>query len=61
VVHIFVRNAGTTDRTVAIPTAGSYISMSGASVTLPASGVLEIDIAYDTSVSKYKIAVLKAA
>jgi hypothetical protein len=57
VVHVFVRNAGATDRTIVIPTTGSYVSMSGASVTLPASGVLEVDIAYDTSVSKYKIIV----
>jgi hypothetical protein len=60
VVHIYLTNAGATDRTVVIPTTGSYVSMSGASVTLPASGYLEINIAYDTNVSKYKIIVLEA-
>jgi hypothetical protein len=61
VVHVYVRNAGTTNRTIVIPTTGSYISMSGASATLPASGYLEINIAYDTSDSKYKIVVIEKA
>jgi hypothetical protein len=61
VVHVFVKNAGTTNRTIVIPTTGSYISMSGASATLPASGYLEINIAYDTSDSKYKIVVIEKA
>jgi hypothetical protein len=61
VVHIYVGNAGATDLTIAIPTTGSYISMSGTNVTLPAGGYIEINIAYDTSVSKYKTVVLEAA
>jgi hypothetical protein len=57
---VFVSNAGATDRIIAIPATGSYVSMSGASVTLPASGYVEIDIAYDTNKSKYKITVLES-
>jgi hypothetical protein len=60
-VHVFVRNTGATDLTIVIPTAGSYVSMCGASVTLPASGYVEFNIAYDTSQSKYKIVAVEAA
>jgi hypothetical protein len=59
-VHVFVRNTGATDLTIAIPTTGSYVSMCGASMTLPASGYVEFNIAYDTSQSRYKIVAVEA-
>ncbi|MDR2968585.1 MAG: hypothetical protein LBV32_03150 [Tannerellaceae bacterium] len=58
--HIFVRNTTATARIITIPTTGSYVSMSGASKTLPASGYQEISIAYDSVISKYRITVLEA-
>ena len=44
-IHVLVRNSGATDRTITIPTTGNYVSMSGASKTLPAGGWIEISIA----------------
>lgn len=46
-MHILVKNAGATDRTITIPTTGNFVSMSGDSKVLPANGWLEISIVYD--------------
>jgi len=59
-IHIQVRNTTATAHIITIPTTGNYISMSGASKTLPAAGYLEINIVYDDFLSKYKITVLEA-
>jgi hypothetical protein len=59
-VHIFVKNTAATAWTITIPTTGSYLSMSGASKTLPASGYLEIDIMYNSNTAKYCIKVMEA-
>jgi len=58
--HIYVHNTGTVACTITIPTTGSYVSMSGASKVLPASGYLEISIAYDTLINKYRITILES-
>jgi hypothetical protein len=59
-IQIFVLNTAATEYTITLPTTGSYVSMSGASKTLPASGYLEISVVYNASTSKYIIKVLEA-
>jgi hypothetical protein len=58
--HVFVKNTAATAYTITIPTTGSYLSMSGASKSLPASGYLEIDIVYNSNTAKYCIKVMEA-
>jgi hypothetical protein len=57
-MHIYVRNTGSTARTIAIPTTGSYVSMNGSGVTLPASGYVEISVVYNANIAKYIIAAI---
>ncbi|MDL2254962.1 hypothetical protein LJC38_00070 [Parabacteroides sp. OttesenSCG-928-K15] len=57
--NLYISNATAADLTEAIPTTGNYISLIGASVTVPAGGYLELSIAYDANISKYKIAKLE--
>ena len=56
-LHIDVRNTGTTARVITLPNTGSYISLSGTSKELIASGYMEISVTWDTQVSKYRILV----
>jgi hypothetical protein len=59
-IQIFVLNTDATEYTITLPTTGSYVSMSDASKTLPASGRLEINIVYNANEGKYIIKVLEA-
>lgn len=60
-VHIYVKNTASSNLTITIPTSGSYINMSAASVSILAGSNIEIDIVYDLNESKYKIVVLEKA
>lgn len=58
--HIYVTNTAATDIIITIPTTGSYVTMSGASKTVPVGGYIEISIAYDANISKYRITTLES-
>lgn len=47
VIHVFVQNTTTSAKTVTIPNSGNYISLSGTSLSVPASGYAEINVVYN--------------
>lgn len=48
-LHIIVHNTSGSDITVSMPTASSYVNMSGDSLTVPANGYAEINVVFDNS------------
>lgn len=48
-IHVIVKNSSTSDRTLTLPTASTYVNMSEASITVPASGYAEVNVISDGS------------
>ena len=47
VIHVIVQNTTTSAKTVTIPNSGSYVSLSGTSLSVPASSYAEINVVYN--------------
>jgi hypothetical protein len=56
VVHLYIYNNSSSTITITIP--ATYISMGGSSISMTANSYAEMNIAYDTRASKFKISVL---
>ena len=48
-IHVIVKNSSSSDITLTLPTASTYVNMSEASITVPASGYAEVNVISDGS------------
>ena len=47
VIHVIVQNTTTSAKTITIPNSGNYVSLSGTSLSVPASSYAEINVVYN--------------